>query len=609
VKKAYLAGDERRSAAARKIRQGPYVTIILMTTARRGWERAVPLLLLLALYWPAVTAWFFQDDFGWLNLHHDVRSARDLAPALFAPKAHGNMRPLGENAYWLVLPAVFGADPLPLHIAAFLTQCASLLLLGSIVRRLTESRLAAFAAQILWMANIGLAPALGWSSIYNQVLSAFFFLLAFYFLLRYVESGRRVDWAAQWIAFLLGLGALEINVVYPALACVYALLFARKLVRRVLPMFAVSALAVFLHFYFAPPAASGVYAPVFDGRVFQTTWTYWSWALGPMPIWLTILLTAGVCLLIAADILRRRYAALLGFAWFLIPLVPYLPLPDHKMDYYLAVPAIGIALMGAVAIGELRSSWHILAAICAFVYLAASLPKSWTTAQWEHARGERMENLVLGVEEVRQAAPQKIILLEGIDTDFFFSGIADLPFRALEIPHVYLAPAEFGSIQAPRELLSKYILPPALARRALDAGTALLYCFDGQMLHRSNDAVADEEEPHFVNIADDVFRDYLGSGWSDGPGGLRVLKGTATVRIGGPRTAADYLYIGVFETHDFHLSVAANGVELPVERVSRNTDLSEYRAALPADALEWQSMQVALSADRSPVLFGYVEVR
>ena len=41
---------------------------------------------------------------------------------------------------------------------------------------------------------------------------------------------------AQWIAFVLGLGALEINVVYPALALLYALLFARHVVRQVLPI-------------------------------------------------------------------------------------------------------------------------------------------------------------------------------------------------------------------------------------------------------------------------------------------------------------------------------------------------------------------------------------
>ena len=96
----------------------------------------LPVLLLLVLYWPGLNTWFYQDDFGWLNLRHDVNSARDLAGALLAPKAHGNMRPLGENAYWLGLSAVFGVAPLPFHICTFLTQSASLLLLGGIVRRL-----------------------------------------------------------------------------------------------------------------------------------------------------------------------------------------------------------------------------------------------------------------------------------------------------------------------------------------------------------------------------------------------------------------------------------------------------------------------------------------
>src|SRR3954447_25399160 len=148
-----------------------------MLEIRSSAWRALPVLLLLALYWPGLTTWFYQDDFGWLNLLHDVHSARDLPRALFAPKAHGNMRPLGENAYWLGISALFGAEPLPFHLAGFLTQSASFLLLAAIVRRLTASEFAAFGAQVLWLVNIGLAPALGWSSIYNQILSAFFFLL------------------------------------------------------------------------------------------------------------------------------------------------------------------------------------------------------------------------------------------------------------------------------------------------------------------------------------------------------------------------------------------------------------------------------------------------
>jgi hypothetical protein len=584
-----------------------------MANARVMIARALPVALLLAIYWPSLTASFFQDDFGWLNLRHDVLSARDLPAALFAPKAHGNMRPLGENAYWLVLPAVFGADPLPLHLAAFLTECASLLLLGSIAWRLTQSRVAAFTAQFMWMANIGFAETLGWSSIYNQVLSGFFFLLAFYFLLRHAESGRRADWAAQWAAFMLGLGALESNVSYPALALVYALLFARPLIRKVLPMFAVSALAVWLHFHFAPPAAAGAYSPRVDWRLFSTIPTYWHWALGPVPAWLAILLTAAAVVAVAAGVRRRRYAALLGLAWFFIPLLAYLPLPEHMMTYYLAVPSIGIALVGAVAVAEsaaARAPWRILAAACVLVYLAFSLPRAEAAARWQHERGARMEALVSGVREIRRQQPREIILIEGIDTDCFFSGVADLPFRSLSIPRVYLSPSEFQTIQAPPELISKYILPAALARRALAAGTAALYRFDGRGFERAAAGRwPEEDEPHFVNIADDVFQDYLGPGWSRAPRELRSMNGAAGLRMGGPRSAAERLYVGVFETRDFHLKVSANGVELPLELVFRNGDLSEYRATLPPAALGWTAMQVSLGADLSPLLFGYAEVR
>ena len=151
------------------------------------------------------------------------------------------MRPLGENAYWLGLSAIFGVEPLPFHLWTFVTQAAQPDAAGQrSCGGLVAWEWAGICAQMLWLVNIGLAPAMAWSSIYNQVLSAFFFLLAFYFLLRAIESGRRVFEVAHWAAFVLGLGALEINVVYPALAVIYAWFWARAWVPRILPMFAVS---------------------------------------------------------------------------------------------------------------------------------------------------------------------------------------------------------------------------------------------------------------------------------------------------------------------------------------------------------------------------------
>lgn len=601
-----------------------------MTWLRTSAWRTLPLLLLLILYWPSLTTWFFADDFGWLNLRHDVASMADLPSALFAPKAHGNMRPLGENLFWLGLSSVFGVDPLPFHICAFLTQAANLLLLGGIVRRLVASRVAGFAAQLLWLANCGLAPALGWSSIYNQVLCAFFLLLAFYLMLLYVETARRAFWIGQWVAFALGLGALETNVVYPALAAAYALLFARKLLQKVLPMFALSALAVWVHYRFAPPLAGGVYSPRVDSRLFGTVWTYWSWALGPVrfasfgwlhPGWttvLTALITVGAAALIVASLRRREYAGLLGLAWFVITLAPYLVLPDHKMDYYLAVPSIGLAMAGAWALDHARRCgvfWRIAAALPLLAYLGTSLPASASLARWMHDRAEKVEDLAMGVQEVHESKPGSLILLDGIDTEVFWAGLADLPFLAMEIPGVYLAPGSETRILAPGDLLSKYVLPEAVARRALDSGSAVVYRFDGHTLrnvtarfHEMADALWREDVSHFVNLGDPVFGSYLGPGWQQAARGYRSMNGAAAFVIGAPRSAAECLYIGVFRTTPFRMNVRVNGAERPAELMDKDNDLSLFRVTLPPESPTWKRMDVALSSG-VPLQFGFAEVR
>jgi hypothetical protein len=590
--------------------------------------RVLPLLLLLGFYWLGLTNWFYQDDFGWLNLPHDVGSFRDLGPALFAPKAHGNMRPLGDNAFFLVFSSLFGVNALPFRIWVFAVQMASLVLLGSIVRRLASSSAAGFWAQALWIANPSLVPLMCWTSVHNQVLSGFFFLLAFYFLLRHIETGRSAYYAAQWAAFVFGIGALETNVVYPALAAVYALLFARSFVKRILPMFLVSALAVFIHFRFAPVAHEGPYALHLDSRILTTLWTYWTWALGPprlvvvRPIssWVVGLsvavLTAACVTLIAVQASRRKYLGLFAIAWFVIVLSPYLLLSDHLTDYYVAIPAIGLAILGAWAIAcAWRSTriWRIAALLCVAIYLAASLPAAWAITRWNHARGARVEDLCLGVVEIHQAQPEKIILLDGIDTDLFWSAIVDVPFRVMEIPHVYLAPGSESRIAAPASLVTKYELPQGLALRALKEDRAVVYRVDGPLLRNVTSRYRTSwkpEQPRFINLGDSVFSEYLGTGWSEVSNGYRLMSGPATIRVGGPRGPNDRLYMGVFDVRQFHIGLRVDGVDVPVELIRRDYELSEFTAKLSPNLIGKEVMEITLSTDSPQALrFGFVEIR
>ena len=603
-----------------------------MTRAQPNAWRILPLLFLLGLYWPGLTNWFYQDDFGWLNLPRDVHSVSDLGRALFAPKAHGNMRPLGDNAYFLVFSSLFGVNALPFRIWIFAVQMGSLVLLGSVVRRLVSSSAAGFWVQILWIANPSLATPMSWTCVHNQVLSAFFFLLAFYFLLRRIETGERVYYVAEWAAFVLGIGALETNVVYPAVAAVYTLLFARRFFKETLAMFPVSALAVWVHFRFAPPSHDGPYALHLGTSMLSTLWTYWTWVLGPprlavvRPIPSSIVasaigaLTAGCLALVVFQARRRDYIGLFAMAWFVIVLGPYLPLSEHMTDYYVAVPAIGVAILGAWAIAcawRSKSIWRIAAALSLAIYLGASLPTARAITVWSHARGMRVENFVLGVAEIHQAAPGKIILLDGVDTDLFWSAIVDVPFRVMQIPHVYLVPGSEPKIEAPPSLIDKFALPQGLALRALKADRALVYRLDGPLLRNvtnhyrdAAEALWKPEQPRFINLADSVFSEYFGSGWSEGADGYRSMSRSATIHIGGPRTSSDHLYVGAFDVRQFQIGVRVDGVEVPTELNHRDYELSEFVAALPAGFTGKDLVEVSLSTNsHEPLKFGYLEIR
>jgi hypothetical protein len=86
------------------------------------------------------------------------------------------------------------------------------------------------------------------------------------------------------------------------------------------------------------------------------------------------------------------------------------------------------------------------------------------------------------------------------------------------------------------------------------------------------------------------------------------MDGAGTVRIAAPRGTGESLYLGVFETHEFRLRVRVNGVRVPVALARRDNDLSEFRATLPPDAVQWKRMEVSIESSRA-LRFGYAEVR
>lgn len=405
-------------------------------------------LFLLLFYWQALNSWFYQDDFGWLHLAIEDHSSTltKFLQLLFSPKAHGNIRPWSENFFFWSLPRLFGMTALPFHIVIFTTVMASLFLLYAIVRKITNSVIAASGTLLFWLVNPGLGASLTWVCIYNETQYTFFILLALWL---FIED----RYWLQFAAFIMGLGSLETAVVYPCVASLYALLYDRSKLRSTLPLYLVSVAFTALHFWAAPAVNTGPYAIQINARIFVTLKTYAVMILGPerlghfhwtWPAWLIVTGTILMSLGVLAAIFAAGRAGIFGAAWFVILLLPLLPLPEHIFEFYLTGPAIGFAIILGAA---LASRWRRPAIAFGAIYLALAIPSARDVTNWYTQRTLLGRDLVLGVVDYNRAHPGKTILLTGMDTVQFFSSFVAIPFDLFGMKNVYLAPGAETKIE------------------------------------------------------------------------------------------------------------------------------------------------------------------
>jgi hypothetical protein len=590
-----------------------------------------PSLLCLALYWRGFTAWFRADDFAWLGTGLYIQNFHDFLVAIFAPQAQGTIRPLSERAFFMLGFSLFGLDALPFKIVVFATQFANLALVASIGARLTGLRWAGFFAAIFWVLNGSGIEPLGWCCVYNQVLCGFFLLGAFHFLMRYVETGeRRYNWL-QWGAFLLGFGASELNVVYPAVAAAYLLLCVpRKGKDRpgglsYLPMFAVSIAYAMAHNFAAPAWKTGGYAMHFTGAMFRTLSKYWTWSVGPtflftpyyLPTWLLptgiAVVSAGLLGFLVWKLRAGEGAALFCLVWYLAVMAPVLPLRDHMTEYYVFLPAIGLCWLGGwAAVSGWRAGVRGRAAVVtlAAIYALMGVPTLVATSQWNHAITMRVRNLVEGVAGIHERYPSKSILLDGVDTDLFWNGVLNRPFRLFGLDHVYLAPGSEKRIASHPDLgnIGEYILPAGVVTQALQREELVVYDVRGARLRNITAVYAalprESGLPLRVDAASPLASYLLGPEWYPSDGDHRWMPRRATLRMGAPAGPGQKLYLRgacpdeLLRAGPLPVTVSVEGSSLPATAIRPGENAFELVFALPDSVVGKAEMRVTVEVGR-----------
>ncbi|MGA3238583.1 MAG: hypothetical protein ABSG03_19990 [Bryobacteraceae bacterium] len=592
-----------------------------MKRARTVAYWTVPSLVCLLIHWQGFTAWFRADDFAWLSSFDRIHSFHDLLIALFRPQAQGTIRPFSERAFFIIGYGLFGLDSLPFHMVIFATQFAALALVALVGAKLTGSRAAGFCAALLWTINTASVEPLAWVCVYNEVMCAFFLLLAFYFLLRYVETGTRPYKLWEWVVFLLGFGALELNVVYPAMAAAYTLLCARKFFRGTLPMMGVSVAYTVVHTLAAPPPSTGDYAMRFGASTLRTLAIYWTWSIGPAYLetpahvrrWMLIAGVAAVSVALFGFLalrLRAGYgAALFCVVWYVAALAPMLPLRDHITEYYPYIPLIGLAWLGGWGLVEVwrRGPGGRAAAVAlAALYTAMVLPRTVSASEWNHRISIRARDLVEGVARAHELHPGQAILLYGADDEQFFNAIRHKAFPLIGMNNVYLAPGSEKHIAEPAGWgrVEDFILAPAIAARALDLGELQVYDVRGKVLRNITTdygvTLVESGMPLRVSAGEPLTAYLLGPEWYKLDVDHRWMPKRATLRIGAPAEPGKNLYLSGYVPDALgavEITVTVDGAPLPPRTVRPGPFEAVF--PLPDSVVGKSEMLVAVEVSRT----------
>jgi hypothetical protein len=378
---------------------------------------------------------------------------------------------------------------------------------------------------------------------------------------------------------------------------------------------------VALHNWVAPVQKTGYYAMHFTGSVFKTLLTYWTWSVGPTFLWtpLTLpkwFLPAGVLLVslglfsfMGRKLWQGERLGLFCLAWYAAVLAPVLPLRDHLTEYYVFLPLIGICWLGGWAF---VSGWRSGAAgkvavvALAALYIVMTTPEAWAASKWNYDRTVRVRDLVQGVAGAHEQHPGKSILLEGVDTDLFWNGILDRPFRLIDIQNVYLAPGSEKRIEQHPEYgdLHEYVLPADVAVRALERDELVVYAVGGPRLRNITRVWAAQPRevtlPARVDAASPLTSYLLGPEWYPSDGGHRWMPKRATLRIAGPAADGKSLILrGNCPAPQLPVTVTVSveGVKLGAQTIRESGFELTFR--LPPVAAGKPVLSVAVETDRT----------
>ena len=205
--------------------------IISKMTANHLFPITLLALICIVLYFNSLSNGFVYDDYAVIienkHIQHPIKSFPSFFNQSYFDIAAGeaSYRPVATLSYYLIY-AIVGLNPLGYHLFSVILHLANVVLVYLLVNLILKDRPTALVAGLLFACHPALTEAVDCISYNEDLLAAFFYLLAFLFCLKSSPNGLKSDrknYILSLLFFLLGLLSKEMAITLPAIILLYDL--------------------------------------------------------------------------------------------------------------------------------------------------------------------------------------------------------------------------------------------------------------------------------------------------------------------------------------------------------------------------------------------------
>jgi hypothetical protein len=345
-----------------------------------------------------------------------------------------------------------------------------------------------------------------------------------------------------------------------------------------------------------------------------------------------VIFTIGIGVFVIRAWRRRDRVPAFFLLWYLITLAPILPLPNHVTDYYLAIPALGIACILALEIRRFPGRAELPALLLVGGFLFMQIPTTRFADHWYFERSREVRSLVMGVIRAREVHPDQAILITGMTPYLYSTSLAHSPFHVVGIDQVFLSPDTTFSGYANLVPPSDHVLEEGPTLRALAYDQIQVYQVGGDRLKNVTSTYRSyalqnfsQKLPSRLDAGSPLMGYLLGSTWYPIEGVHRWMPKTASIRIAAPKTSNARLFIKGYCPQEqtrlgpLRLTIYIDGKWFS-EAEFKEPEIPFLRSFdLPADSSRREGMDLTLEVSRTfeggpgdrplGVAFGTFEIR